>query len=131
LASNRRRAGYLGSFGGIHAHDTHACIDMNGEPIGQRGTTLVRRLVLEPGMATPWHVDPFDRITVVVRGEALAIEYRDGRDPDRIEVSAGETDWDAPTIRVHRAANVGRTTYEEVTIFFLDRPDAEPQPIVE
>ena len=34
------------------------------------------------GMATPWHVDPFHRITVVVRGEALAIQcgrrvYRD------------------------------------------------------
>jgi hypothetical protein len=30
---------------------------------------------------------------------------------------------------VHRAPNLGRFTYEEVTIFFLDRPDALPQPI--
>jgi hypothetical protein len=66
---------------------------------------------------------------VVVRGEALAIEYRDGRETDRVEVRAGETDWDAPTDQVHRAVNVGRVTYEEVTIFFLDRPDALPQPI--
>jgi quercetin dioxygenase-like cupin family protein len=102
---------------------------MIGETISQRETTLVRRLVLEPGMATPWHVDPFHRITVVVRGEALAIEYRDGRKSDLVEVSAGETDWDAPTDQVHRAVNVGRSTYEEVTIFFLDRPDALPQPI--
>ena len=100
------------------------------ETISQRGTTLVRRLVLEPGMATPWHVDPFNRITVVVRGDALAIEHRDGRETEHVKVFAGETDWDAPTDQVHRAVNVGQSTYEEVTIFFLDRPDAVPQPIV-
>lgn len=99
------------------------------ETISQRGNTLVRRLVLEPGMATPWHVDPFHRITVVVRGEVLAIEYRNGREPDRVEVAAGQTEWDAPTDQVHRALNLGGSTYEEVAIFFLDRPDAVPQPI--
>jgi hypothetical protein len=41
-----------------------------------------------------------------------------------VEVTAGDSDWDEPTDQVHRAINVGRTTYEEVTIFFLDRPDA-------
>jgi len=61
----------------------------------------------------------------------LAIEYRHGRKTDRVEVFAGETDWDEPTSEVHRAVNVGRSTYEEVAIFFLDRPDASPQPIVE
>lgn len=100
------------------------------ETIGQRGNTLVRRLVLEPGMATPWHVDPFHRITVVVRGEALAIEYRSGRETDRAVVAAGQTEWDAPTDQVHRAVNLGRSTYEEVAIFFLDRPDAVPQPVI-
>ena len=104
---------------------------MIAETIGQRDTTLVRRLVLEPGMATPWHVDPFHRVTVVVRGDALAIEYRDGRKTDRVEVFAGATDWDEPTNQVHRAVNIGRSTYEEVAIFFLDRPDALPQPIAE
>lgn len=104
---------------------------MTSETIYQRDRTLVRRLVLEPGKATPWHVDPYHRITVVVRGEMLSIEYRDGREPDRVEVFAGEADWDEPTDRVHRAVNVSRTTYEEVAIFFLDRPDALPQPIAE
>ena len=99
------------------------------ETVSQRGNTLVRRMILEPGMATPWHVDPFYRITVVVRGEALAIEYRSGREPDRVEVVAGQTEWDTPTDQIHRAVNLGRSTYEEVAIFFLDRPDAVPQPI--
>jgi hypothetical protein len=100
-----------------------------GEPVGQRGTTLVRRLVLEPGAATAWHVDPCERITVVVRGEALMIEFRDGAESERVQVVAGQADWDAPTDRVHRAVNVGQTTYEEVAIFFLDAPDAVAQPI--
>lgn len=104
---------------------------MIGATLMQRGTTLVRRLVLAPGESTPWHVDPFDRVSVVIRGEALAIEYRDGREAMRVEVVAGQTDRDAPTEAVHRAVNVGRTTYEEVTIFFLDRPDAVAQPIAD
>jgi hypothetical protein len=85
-------------------------------------------MILEPGEATPWHVDPFHRVTVVVRGDALMIEYRDGASADRIEVRAGLCDFDEPADRVHRAVNVGGGTYEEVTIFFLDRPDAIPQP---
>ena len=44
------------------------------EAVSRRVTTLVRRLILEPGEATDWHVDPFHRVTVIVRGDALAIE---------------------------------------------------------
>ena len=101
------------------------------ETISRRGTTLVKRLVLEPGEATAWHYDPYQRVTVIVRGDALAIEYADGTESERIPVSAGQADWDAPTVRKHRAVNVGLATYEEVAIFFLDRPDAVPQPPAE
>jgi len=98
------------------------------EILYRHGTTLVQRLILEAGEGTPWHVDPYYRVTVVVRGEALAIEYRDGGAPERLEVRSGQTDLDTPTERGHRAVNLGATTYEEVAIFFLDRPDAIPQP---
>jgi len=101
-----------------------------GESIGQRGTALIRRLVLEPGGATPWHVDPYLRVSVVIRGEALEIEYRDGHATEHVAIVPGEAGWDEPTDQVHRAVNVGRVPYEEVTVFFLDRPDATPQPIV-
>ena len=104
---------------------------MIGETIDQRGTMLLRRLILEPGEATPWHVDPYHRLSVVIRGDALTIEYRDGGEPEHLRVASGEAGWDAPTDRVHRAVNVGRTTHEEVTIFFLDRPEAVAQPVVE
>ena len=101
---------------------------MSEERLIQRGSILVRRLRLAPGEAMPWHRDPFHRVTVVLQGDALAIEQRDGREPHRFEVTPGQVDWDEPSDRVHRAVNVGELPYEEVTVFFLDRPDAEPQP---
>ncbi len=101
---------------------------MTEEPLFQRGTTLVRRLRLAPGEAMHWHRDPFHRVTVVLQGDALAIEYRDGGESARFEVSAGQADWDEPTDRVHRGVNVGQRPYEEITIFFLDHPEAVPQP---
>ncbi len=76
----------------------------------------------------PWHRDPFHRVTVVLRGSALAIEYRDGGERREFEVTAGQADWDEPSDRVHRGVNVGAEPYEEVAIFFLDRPDAVAQP---
>ena len=101
---------------------------MSETVIHHRGTTLVRRLRLAPGEATAWHRDPFHRVTVVVSGDVLAIEYRDGGAADRIQVETGLADWDEPTERIHRAVNVGEQVYEEVTIFLLDRPDAVAQP---
>jgi hypothetical protein len=101
---------------------------MSDETICHLGTTFVRRLILESNEATPWHVDPFHRVTVVVRGGTLVIEYRDGGRRERVDVHAGQCDLDQPTDRAHRAVNVGATTYEEVTIFFLDRPESVPQP---
>ena len=101
---------------------------MIGEPILQRGTTLVRRLRLAPGEAMPWHRDPFQRVTVVLSGSALAIEYRDGGQSQYVTVRAGQVDWDEPTERIHRGVNVGAEPYEEIAIFFLDHPDAVAQP---
>jgi quercetin dioxygenase-like cupin family protein len=94
----------------------------------RRGTTLVRRLCLAPGEAMPWHRDPYHRVSVVLRGATLAIEYRNGDPAARVELAAGRVDWDEPFERLHRAVNVGGAPYEEITVFFLDHPDAVPQP---
>jgi hypothetical protein len=67
-------------------------------------------------------------VSVVLRGDALMIEFRDGDPSERFDVTPGEAGWDEPTDRVHRGINVGEQPYEEVTVFFLDRPDAVPQP---
>ena len=101
---------------------------MKDEVLFQRGTTLVRRMQLEPGEAMPWHRDPFHRVTVVLHGEALALEYSDGSDPERFEIAPGQVDWDEPTDRIHRGVNVGEQSYEEITVFFLEHPDDVPQP---
>jgi len=93
------------------------------EVLHHRGNYLVR-----PAEATPWHRDPYHRVTVVLRGDLLQIEFRDGADPQVWTMTAGEVVWVEPSDRVHRAVNVGREVFEEVVTFFLDRPDAEPQP---
>ena len=101
---------------------------MKNEILFQRGTTHVRRLNLALGEAMPWHRDPFHRVTVVLCGDALAIEYWDGSESQRFAVTPGQVDWDEPTDRVHRGVNIGEEPYEEITIFFLDHLEDVPQP---
>jgi quercetin dioxygenase-like cupin family protein len=101
------------------------------EILHHHGNYLVRRMRLAPGEATPWHRDPFHRVTVVLSGDALDIEFRDGGETARWTITPGEVDWVEPSDRVHRAVNVGSQVFEEVTTFFLDRPDAPHQPEAE
>jgi len=101
---------------------------VTSEILHHRGTTVVRRVRLEPREALPWHRDPHHRVTVVLAGDELAIEFQDGGKTFKVPVEPGQVDWDEPSDRVHRAVNTGPGTYEEVTVFFLDDPHAEPQP---
>ena len=98
------------------------------DALHHRGNILVRRLKLQPGEATPWHRDPYHRVSVVLSGDLLHIEFRDGAETIPWNITIGEVDWVEPTERVHRAANVGHQLFEEVVTYFLDRPDADPQP---
>jgi len=100
----------------------------NVEVLHHRGNCLVRRQRLNPGQATPWHRDPYHRVTVVLSGDLLNIEFRDGGATQPCKITAGEVDWSEPSDRVHRAVNVGQQMFEEVVTFFLDRSDAVPQP---
>ena len=100
----------------------------NQQVLHHRGNYLVWRQCLAPGEATAWHRDPFHRITVVLSGDLLNIEFRDGGETQRWKVTVGEVDWSEPSNRVHRAVNVGKEPFEEVVTFFLDRRDAVPQP---
>jgi quercetin dioxygenase-like cupin family protein len=98
------------------------------EELIRRGTTVVRRLRLEPGEAMPWHRDPYHRVTIVLGGDELAIELPDGGEAKRFPVTPGQAYWDEPGDLVHRGVNVGEQPYEEIAVFFLDRPDAIAQP---
>jgi quercetin dioxygenase-like cupin family protein len=87
---------------------------MADEILFHHRTTMVRRLRLAPGEAMPWHRDPFHRVAVVLGGDLLSIEYRDGGENQRIEITPGEVDCEEPTERVHRAVNVGKQPYEVI-----------------
>jgi len=80
---------------------------MTDEIVFHHGTTMVRRLRLAPREAMPWHRDPFHRVAVVLGGDALLIEYRDGGETVVVQIAAGQVDWKEPSARVHRAVNVG------------------------
>ena len=104
---------------------------MTDEIVFHHGITMVRRLLLAPGEAMPWHRDAFQRVAVILRGDLLSIEYRDGGESQRVEITPGQVEWEEPSTRVHLAVNIGRQTYEQVTVFLFDRPDAVAQPAEE
>jgi len=101
---------------------------MTDEVLFHHETTMVGRLRLAPGEAMPWHRDPFHRVAVVLSGHVLSIEYRDGGESQRVELTSAQIDGEEPSTRVHRAVNIGKQPYEQVTVFLLDRPDAVAQP---
>ncbi|HET9949982.1 MAG TPA: hypothetical protein VFQ22_13755 [Longimicrobiales bacterium] len=104
---------------------------MHREIISQDSALVVRRQVLEPGEAMPWHTDPCRRFTVVVGGNGLAIEIRETGERIPVAVHPGLAEWDEPKTRVQCGVNVGSEPYEEMVLFFLPTPGADPQPEVE
>ena len=101
---------------------------MQAEVITRRDDLMIRRLVLEPGEAMPWHTDACHRFSVIVRGQQLTLEFRDTGERIGVAVHPGMVGWDEPEARVHRAVNTGSTTCEEVVTFFLSAPGIAPQP---
>jgi len=101
---------------------------MISETISQRTDLIIRRHILEPGEALPWHSDLCHRFSVVIHGEVIAIEHRDSKEITTITVHPGLADWDAPQPKVHRAINIGKVPFEEIIIFFINKPGMEPQP---
>ena len=101
---------------------------MVDEILFHHGTTIVRRLRLIPADAMPWYRDPSHRVAVVLSGDVLSIEYRDGGESQSVEITPGQVEWEEPSARVHRAVNVGKLDYEQVTVFLLDQADAVAQP---
>ena len=82
----------------------------------RRDGTVVLRQCLAPGEASDWHRDEHHRVTVVLRGQELRIEFRDERPSLTVKVAPGQVDWDEPLADLHRAVNVGGEPYEEVVI---------------
>jgi hypothetical protein len=79
----------------------------------------------------PWHRDLFQKVAVVLHGDLLSIEYSDGGKSQRSRSRRVRFEWEEPSARVHRAVNVGKQPYEQVTVFLLDNPNAVAQPTEE
>ena len=71
---------------------------------------MVRRLRLPPGEAMPWGRDPFQRVAVILRSDLLSIEYRDGGESQRVEITPGQVECEEPGARVLWAVISGETT---------------------
>jgi hypothetical protein len=89
---------------------------------------MVRRQRLSPGEAMPWHRDPFHRVAVVLGGDLLSIEYRDGGESHQAEVTSGQVDWEEPSARVHRALTSAKRLTSKLLSSCSTPPDAVPQP---
>jgi len=87
------------------------------EVLHHHGNYLARRQRLAPGEATPWHHDPFHRVIVVLSGDLVNVEFRDGGETVPWNVAVGEVIWAEPSDRAHRAVNAGKESFEEVVTF--------------
>lgn len=63
---------------------------------------------------------------MILSGDELGFEFRDGGESESEPIKAGEVYWLEPTDRVHRAVNTGKQRFEEVTTFFMDGPRRGP-----
>jgi hypothetical protein len=59
------------------------------EVLHRNERAIVRRLILAPGEATRWHIDLCHHATVVMGGNTLEIEDRDGRVIELVDVRPG------------------------------------------
>lgn len=84
---------------------------MKTHNISQSEKLLIRRHILEPGEALPWHTDLCRRFLVVISGDELTIEFRDSQELTTHEVHPGLVGWDEPEARVHRGINTGKLIY--------------------
>ena len=104
---------------------------MTDEIVCHHGTTMVRRLRLAPGEAMPWHRDPFHRVAVVLSGDVLSIEYRDGGESPHVEITPGPGRVGGAERPCPSGGECRHPDLRAGDSFLLDRPDAVAQPTEE
>jgi len=73
---------------------------MQAEVITRRDDLRMRRLVLGPGEAMPWHTDACHRFSVIVCGQQLTIEFRETGEQIGVVVHPGMVGWPRNNIAV-------------------------------
>jgi hypothetical protein len=80
---------------------------MKSKTITEQDDLIIRRHILEPHEALPWHTGLCKRFAVVVTGEKLQIEFRDTGEIETIPVQPGLVDWDKPEPASIAASTLG------------------------
>jgi hypothetical protein len=103
--------------------------EVNVRVIESTDRYVVREMVLAPGEAMYWHVDPCRRFSVVLGGDRLSIEFMDpAAAREDFHVYRGLAGWDEPEPRVHRAVNTGREPFVEIVRFLRESASQVVQP---
>ena len=101
---------------------------MRTEVITKRDDLLIRRQILEPGQAGPWHTDPCHRFSVVVSGTACASSSARPASRSRCRCTRGWRTGTLPSPVSTVPSTSGTLASEEVVSFYLDPPGIEAQP---
>jgi predicted metal-dependent enzyme (double-stranded beta helix superfamily) len=75
----------------------------------------VERWVLQPGESSPVHAHALDHVGVTLHGSTLRMVGTDGSVKESLDKD-GFVDFGAATAQTHSFINVGKTTFEAVSI---------------
>lgn len=75
----------------------------------------VERWLLQPGESSPVHAHALDHVGVTLRGSTLRVVGADGSVKESFD-KAGFVDFGVATAATHSFINVGKTTFEAVSI---------------
>ena len=85
------------------------------QPILENSEVKIQRWVLKPGEGTPLHTHTLDHVSVVLHGSTTRDVDADGTSKDTDQKS-GQAAYIPGTGRTHSFANVGKDTYESISI---------------
>lgn len=85
------------------------------QPIVENERVKIQRWVLKPGEGTPLHTHTLPHVSVILRGSMTRDVGTDGESKDG-EHKSGQAAYIPGTGRTHSFANVGKETYESISI---------------
>ena len=85
------------------------------QPIVENERVKIQRWLLKPGEGTPLHTHTLPHVSVILRGSTTRDVGTDGTSKDTDQKS-GQASYIPGTGRTHSFANVGKETYESISI---------------
>ena len=85
------------------------------QPILENERVKIQRWLLKPGEGTPLHTHKLDHVSVILHGSTTRDVGTDGTAKD-LDQKSGQASYIPGTGRTHSFANVGKETYESISI---------------